>query len=97
MTDVTAPRESRSRVTARRSVASRTRRGASRPERTGRYCLGPGLVRAMRGATLNVERHVPELNALNVYPVPDGDTGINMIATMRAAPGVGLHARRGTA
>ena len=39
----------------------------------------------MRGATANVERHVPELNALNVYPVPDGDTGINMIATMRAA------------
>jgi len=34
---------------------------------------------------VNVERHVPELNALNVYPVPDGDTGINMIATMRAA------------
>jgi DAK2 domain fusion protein YloV len=39
----------------------------------------------VRGATANVERHVPELNALNVYPVPDGDTGINMIATMRAA------------
>ncbi len=39
----------------------------------------------MRGATVNVERYVPELNALNVYPVPDGDTGINMIATMRAA------------
>jgi DAK2 domain fusion protein YloV len=50
-----------------------------------RYVLGPGLIRAVRGATANVERHVPELNALNVYPVPDGDTGINMIATMRAA------------
>lgn len=52
---------------------------------TVRHCRGPGLLRAVRGATANVERHVPELNALNVYPVPDGDTGINMIATLRAA------------
>jgi len=32
-----------------------------------------------------IEEHVGELNALNVYPVPDGDTGINMLCTMRAA------------
>ena len=25
------------------------------------------------------------VNALNVYPVPDGDTGINMVLTMQAA------------
>ena len=32
-----------------------------------------------------IEEHVEELNALNVYPVPDGDTGINMLCTMRSA------------
>ena len=25
------------------------------------------------------------VNSLNVYPVPDGDTGINMVLTMQAA------------
>jgi len=29
--------------------------------------------------------HQASINRLNVYPVPDGDTGVNMIATMRAA------------
>ena len=29
--------------------------------------------------------HVDEVNALNVFPVPDGDTGSNMLATMQAA------------
>jgi len=29
--------------------------------------------------------HVPSVNALNVFPVPDGDTGTNMSMTMHAA------------
>ncbi|HEY7132848.1 MAG TPA: DAK2 domain-containing protein, partial [Candidatus Limnocylindrales bacterium] len=33
----------------------------------------------------NLEAHVDEINALNVFPVPDGDTGTNMLATVRAA------------
>ncbi|MCB0203528.1 MAG: DAK2 domain-containing protein [Anaerolineae bacterium] len=32
-----------------------------------------------------LERHREVVNALNVFPVPDGDTGINMVLTMRAA------------
>jgi len=32
-----------------------------------------------------VEKHADEINALNVFPVPDGDTGINMLLTLRAA------------
>ncbi|MCG0313598.1 MAG: DAK2 domain-containing protein, partial [Calditerricola sp.] len=28
--------------------------------------------------------HAPEINALNVFPVPDGDTGINMTLTLEA-------------
>ena len=46
---------------------------------------GDGLLRAFRAAVGNLEAHVDELNALNVYPVPDGDTGSNMFATVKAA------------
>ncbi len=49
------------------------------------YVDGPTLIRAVAAATLNLERHVDEVNSLNVFPVPDGDTGSNMLATMRAA------------
>ena len=52
---------------------------------TRRSCDGAGLLRAFRAAVANLEAHVDEINALNVYPVPDGDTGSNMFATVRAA------------
>ena len=32
-----------------------------------------------------VEVYADAINALNVFPVPDGDTGINMVLTLRAA------------
>ncbi len=32
-----------------------------------------------------LEKAVPDINAINVFPVPDGDTGINMLLTMRSA------------
>jgi DAK2 domain fusion protein YloV len=44
-------------------------------------CDGTGLLEAVRAAVANLETHVDEINALNVFPVPDGDTGSNMIAT----------------
>lgn len=50
-----------------------------------RACDGKGLLEAFRAAVANLEAHVDEVNALNVYPVPDGDTGSNMLATVRAA------------
>ena len=50
-----------------------------------RSCDGDGLLGAFRAAVANLELHVDELNALNVYPVPDGDTGSNMFATVNAA------------
>ena len=52
---------------------------------TRRSCDGDGLLRAFRAAVASIEASVDELNALNVYPVPDGDTGSNMLATVRAA------------
>ena len=46
-------------------------------------CDGSGLAEAVRAAVANLEAHVDEINALNVFPVPDGDTGSNMAATCR--------------
>lgn len=50
-----------------------------------RHCDGPTLLRAFRAAVANLESNVELVNALNVFPVPDGDTGTNMLATVRAA------------
>lgn len=50
-----------------------------------RACDGAALLAAFRAAVANMEAHVDEINGLNVYPVPDGDTGSNMYATVKAA------------
>lgn len=50
-----------------------------------RSCDGAGLLGAFRAAAAALEAAVDEVNALNVFPVPDGDTGSNMMATVRAA------------
>ena len=50
-----------------------------------RSCDGNGLLEAFRAAVANLEAHVDEVNGLNVYPVPDGDTGSNVYATVKAA------------
>lgn len=34
------------------------------------------------GGANNLRRHVQEINDLNVFPIPDGDTGDNMLMTM---------------
>ncbi|HEY5487414.1 MAG TPA: DAK2 domain-containing protein [Candidatus Limnocylindrales bacterium] len=46
---------------------------------------GTSLLAAFRAAVDNLAAHVDEVDALNVYPVPDGDTGSNMLATVKAA------------
>ncbi|MCS7001673.1 MAG: DAK2 domain-containing protein, partial [Dehalococcoidia bacterium] len=48
---------------------------------------GQDLKAAFLGATAFLEQQVPAINALNVFPVPDGDTGTNMALTMRATIG----------
>src|SRR5262249_27465393 len=50
-----------------------------------RTCDGEGLLGAFRAAAAGLEAAVDEVNALNVLPVPDGDTGSNMVSTVRAA------------
>ena len=48
-------------------------------------CDGEAVQRALEAAAERLEGAVDEVNALNVYPVPDGDTGTNMLHTMRSA------------
>ena len=43
---------------------------------------GPTLKKLLISASNNLFNHYPEVDALNVFPVPDGDTGINMNLTM---------------
>lgn len=42
------------------------------------------LQRALQGGLAQLERNAALLDALNVFPVPDGDTGSNMVHTLRA-------------
>ncbi len=48
-------------------------------------CDGQSLKRALHAAGRWLERHAAVVNAINVFPVPDGDTGTNMLLTMNAA------------
>lgn len=42
------------------------------------------MFRAMiRSGAMDLQRHCEEVNSLNVFPVPDGDTGLNMLVTLR--------------
>lgn len=48
---------------------------------------GQGLRAAFAGGAAWLERQATAINALNVFPVPDGDTGTNMSLTMRSTLG----------
>ncbi len=48
-------------------------------------CDGRGFKLLMRSGLAWLERHQEAINTLNVYPVPDGDTGTNMLLTMQSA------------
>ena len=44
---------------------------------------GPAFAELVEYGIKNVELHKTELNDLNVFPVPDGDTGTNMLMTLK--------------
>jgi hypothetical protein len=50
-----------------------------------RLCNGRLLKRLIRAGLAWLGQHQAAINALNVYPVPDGDTGTNMLLTMQSA------------
>lgn len=60
-------------------------RFARRRETHRSVCDGQDLRRALLAGYAWLEQHRDAINALNVFPVPDGDTGTNMTLTMAAA------------
>ena len=48
-------------------------------------CDGQFLKQLLEAGTTWLEKHTAAINSLNVFPVPDGDTGTNMLLTMRSA------------
>ena len=46
---------------------------------------GQGLLEALMGGAEWLQANMDAVNALNVYPVPDGDTGTNMMLTLQSA------------
>ncbi len=56
-------------------------------QRTRRITVfdGQDLKKAILAGAAWLEQHREAINALNVFPVPDGDTGSNMSATMKSA------------
>src|SRR5579885_2941805 len=61
------------------SVKGSTRPRAKAPE------AGRQLLAMAQAAERRLASEVAVINALNVFPVPDGDTGTNMLATIREA------------
>jgi DAK2 domain fusion protein YloV len=50
-------------------------------------CNGRQLQKLANAALVWLDQNHQHVNALNVFPVPDGDTGTNMLLTMRSACG----------
>lgn len=48
------------------------------------YLDGPRLRLALAAGSRSLIQHAANLDAINVFPVPDGDTGTNMASTVRA-------------
>jgi DAK2 domain fusion protein YloV len=48
-------------------------------------CDGQGFKRLLEASLQWVGQHTAVINSLNVFPVPDGDTGTNMYLTLQAA------------
>lgn len=67
-------------------MTSDGRGDAELPSAVGSNALnGPALLRWGRVCLEGLEQRREEINALNVFPIADADTGTNMLATMRAA------------
>ena len=54
---------------------------------TVRELTGALYFEMMKGGALRLGRFKDEMNALNVFPIPDGDTGDNMLFTLKSGLG----------
>lgn len=57
------------------------------PPAKWQQCNGRQFSKLIHAGLIWLEKHRERVNALNVFPVPDGDTGTNMVLTMRSAYG----------
>jgi uncharacterized protein len=67
---------------------------SSAPEGAPTPCFsvdGQGLKKLVEAGMIWLKSNHQSVNALNVFPVPDGDTGTNMLLTMQAAYNEILH------
>ena len=55
------------------------------PNNAAQTLSGPALHEALCASATWLEGHAEAINALNVFPVPDGDTGLNLSLTLRSA------------
>lgn len=55
------------------------------PEDRAQPLSGEAFADALQTATRWLEQNAEAINALNVFPVPDGDTGLNMSLTLKSA------------
>lgn len=55
------------------------------PTGPGEMWGGQDFKRVLKAGTVWLTRNLEAINSLNVFPVPDGDTGTNMALTMQAA------------
>src|SRR5215216_6156929 len=55
------------------------------PTGPGEQWGGQDFKRVLTAGTVWLARNLEAINSLNVFPVPDGDTGTNMALTMQAA------------
>ena len=55
------------------------------PPAKWRQCNGQQLRKLLQAGLIWLDQNHIQVNALNVFPVPDGDTGTNMLLTMRSA------------
>ena len=66
-------------------------RGATKPNKLHvisdplREVSGPEVLNGLRSALAWLQANQEQINDLNVFPVPDGDTGSNMFLTLRGA------------
>src|SRR4051794_26708666 len=77
----------------RTSETSSTRQSGEASDQPHQHvATGPGetwggqdLKRVIAASAVWIARNAEGINSLNVFPVPDGDTGTNMALTMQAA------------
>jgi DAK2 domain fusion protein YloV len=82
MTTTTAERSTHGRPP---SVKTSSKKAEAVRGNAKRLCDGQELKRLLGAGTAWLEKNADRVNALNVFPVPDGDTGTNMLLTMQAA------------